>query len=124
MSNFSILNFQFSIPSGADVTREVCQIVRTGDHIRVLDRNSKQMLSFRARSLDADECRIGELSLRDILARGLAERGRVGFDVEEVVDDLEGETGGMTVAAERVDLRVACAGEDAAEDDGGGEQLA
>src|SRR5947209_4657060 len=121
---FSIHHSQFSIPPGADVTRDVREIVRTGDHISVVDRNFKQALGFRARGVGAEQRRIGQFSLRDIFAGGLAERGRIGLDVEQVVDDLESQSGGVTVAAERVDLFFICAGEDVAEENGRGEKLA
>ena len=70
------------------------------------------------------ERRVGQLSLRKILPGRLAERGRVFFLIEQVVDDLEGEADGAAVAAERLDLFVSRVRQQPAEDHGRRQQLA
>ena len=48
----------------------------------------------------AEKRRIGQLPLCNIFPSRLSESGRIFFDVEQIVDDLKCETGGVTVAAQ------------------------
>ena len=53
----------------------------------------------RARSIETEQRRIGRLGAGGVLAGGLAELGRAALDVEDVIDNLEGEAdiGGESV---------------------------
>src|SRR3954453_2756545 len=110
----------------ADVTCHPRKIVRrrTGDLISVLDGHPEEPRRLGPCSFDAQQRRIGELALRDVLHRGLAELLGARLEVEQVVDYLESQAGGVAVGLERGELRVAGVGEEAAEKDGRRQQLA
>src|SRR5207247_3936004 len=58
-------------------------------------RRERGMRPFKAvgrecpRAVESEERRVGRLRPRSVLAGALAERGRIAFDVEDVVDDLK-----------------------------------
>src|SRR5260221_5695043 len=66
--------------------------------------------------LNAEEGRIGQLSLGEVLPGRLAERGRALLDVEQIVDDLEGVAGGIAIPAQRGQLLLTGIGQQSAED--------
>src|SRR6185369_951931 len=111
----------------ADVTCDGGEIVhRTADDISisVSHRLCEQASRLGTCSFNAEQRRIGQLPLLDIFPGGLPEGRRALFDVEQVVDDLEREAGRLAVTSQRRELIVGRAGEQAAEDDGGREELA
>ena len=55
----------------------------------------------RARAVQAQQRDVGGLVARGVLAGGLAQRVRIGRDVEDVVDHLEGQAHGRAVVAQR-----------------------
>ncbi len=73
-------------------------------------------------SIDAKDSWPGGFGDGGILAGGLAELGGFLGDVEDVVDDLEGEAGVLAEGAEAVDGVVGGAGNVAAGDDGDGDE--
>src|SRR6185503_3425442 len=62
--------------------------------------------------IEAVDPRIGDLLLPLVLAGRLPERLQRALDVEDVVDDLEGETDAVAVRAERRQLRLGGAGQE------------
>src|SRR5215218_7554828 len=108
----------------ADKTCDIREIVHgTANSTSVLDGGREQRLHLRPCGFRAQKRRPGQFFLRDVLAGGLAERGRRLLDVEKVVDDLEGEADRLAVAAEGGERVVVRAGQQPAEEDGGGEEL-
>ena len=62
-----------------------------------------------ASAIDAEQRDIGRLVVGSILARGLAERARIGDHIEDIIDHLEGQTDAIGKADDvgsRVDCRV------------------
>src|SRR5436305_5317886 len=86
----------------ADVTCHLREIVRrrTGDLISVLDGYPEEPRRLGPCSFDAQQRRIGELPLRDVLPRGLAELLGARREVAEGVDNLEGQAGSVAVRLE------------------------
>src|SRR5207248_4186959 len=101
----------------ADVTCHLREIVRrrTADPISDRDGPSEEPPRLGPCIFDAHQRRIGELSLGDVLARGLAELLGAGLEVEQIVDDLKGDADALAVRLERGELHLRGVAEEAAE---------
>ena len=76
------------------------------------------------RAVESEERRVGRLRPRSVLAGALAERGRIAFDVEDVVDDLKRKADLGRIAIHGGDKIVGRASHDRAAHSGGANQRA
>ena len=109
----------------ADETRDPGEIVhRAADDSSVAHRLFEQRFNPGASGVRTEQRRIGQLSLCKILPSRLTQGRGVFFLVEQIIDDLEGQSHGIAVAAERLDLLLGRAGEQPAENHGRRQQFA
>jgi len=81
-----------------------------------------EAMGFLARPLDAEDGRVGGFRGFDVFARGFAELFGGLSNVENVVDDLEGEAEGLSECGERIEAGRSGVRAHGAEADAGGEQ--
>src|SRR5215212_6818893 len=108
----------------ADETRDLREeIHRAGDHISVPEGVRQQATYLRPCTLHAQQRGPRQFSLRHVLPGRLSQGRRGLLDVQEVVDDLEGQAEGVRVAAQRRELLHRRPGQQPAEDYRRGEEL-
>ena len=94
------------------------RVERAQLRLRVRDQARRDL----PRLFEAEQRRVGRLLRGEVLARGLAQHLGGLRDVEDVVDDLEGEADRAGVGAQRRDLRGRGAAEERTRDDRGLQQ--